>query len=831
MDTEKQESEQKQILNLTAKEFTRIKLQEAMERVSDRPLLLIVAPSGYGKSTLVRQYFAKHRELPYIWVPFQRNEVDETWLWHRICSKTCEWNLEFGERMAQMGLPQSPQELAYMIQLIHKYVTSPVYLILDDYQECKSRAMNRLLEAAAQEETNFHLIIISRIYPEIPYEEMFLKGQCVVLNQQNLTLTKEETEEICKKNSMTPTKEELDHLYEYTDGWISAVYLSLFEYKKNGSFGCFYGVNRLLKTAIFDKLTPNMQEFYMKMSLFEWFDAEGASYVTEMEITENMLFRCREQFGFLDYDEERHSFVMHALLRNVAETELKMSKIDVARLYNRAGELRERRRSYVMAVRYYSMAGNWEKIAGLYAGEHGKKILEQAPEIFEELRESLQKPIWDRHIMALLNYLYFLALRESKEKFMPGYEAVAHEIQNNVKWSEDRRVAGEMKVILSVVQFNDLEKMTQSLEEACGLLASQTSFMLNGSLLTYGTTCMTVLYYRQSGTLKHIIQKEKEYAKYYMQLTKSSRSDWDTFFEAEYAMLTGDMQGAYQYARKALEQAAFRKQTCIMISCYYIMMRSLIFEGNTAKFEKEMQEMKEKLESVADMVLRTDMELVEGYMYACLGKTEEIPAWLRNFKLEDCNRQIRSSRAGCMTYGKILIAEKKWELLEMIGDQMLEPYESMQHIQSEVVGYLYKAIAKNRMGQEEAAAVYLKEAVRLSEPDDLKIPFIENGKELEPMLDKFGDCAFIQNMQQAIEQYQNGVSCFDRTEKQNARTLTKRERELMEYVKAGYRNAQIAKEMHIAQVTVEKNLTSIYRKLQVKNRTAAIKKLDELEKR
>ena len=143
--------------------------------------------------------------------------------------------------MAQMGLPQSPQEVSYVIQLIKKYVISPVYLILDDYQECKSSAMNRLLEAVAWEETYFHFIIISRTYPDIPYDEMLLKGQCVVLNQQNLTLTKEETEEICKKNQIEPEKEELDLLYEYTDGWISAVYLSLFEYKKMVDLVVFTG--------------------------------------------------------------------------------------------------------------------------------------------------------------------------------------------------------------------------------------------------------------------------------------------------------------------------------------------------------------------------------------------------------------------------------------------------------------------------------------------------------------------------------------------------------------------------------------------------------------
>ena len=47
------------------------------------------------------------------------------------------------------------------------------------------------------------------------------------------------------------------------------------------------------------------------------------------------------------------------------------------------------------------------------------------------------------------------------------------------------------------------------------------------------------------------------------------------------------------------------------------------------------------------------------------------------------------------------------------------------------------------------------------------------------------------------------------------------------YVKAGYKNSEISEQMHIALVTVEKNLTSVYRKLGVNNRTSAIMMLQK----
>jgi LuxR family transcriptional regulator, maltose regulon positive regulatory protein len=241
-----------------------------------------------------------------------RDEVDGNWIWHRICNKIHEYNKPLYDRVAHLSLPQSDQEMSYMIRMLNTYVVREEYLIMDDYQESNSPWFDKLLENIAINVPNLHIVLISRTYPDIPYEEMFLKGYCAVINQQNLTLTVDETRDIFTLNSMKLTDEELEDLYEYTDGWISAVYLSLYEYKKKGSFGSFLGVNHLLKTAIYDKLSPFMQQFFMRVSLFDWFELEEARYVTQMDISETALFESQERFGFLHYDVRSRSFQMHA---------------------------------------------------------------------------------------------------------------------------------------------------------------------------------------------------------------------------------------------------------------------------------------------------------------------------------------------------------------------------------------------------------------------------------------------------------------------------------------------------------------------------------------
>ncbi len=819
---------------LSVREFEREKLEGELGKVIDKPLIMVIAPSGYGKSTLVRQFFAKNENLLNLWFPMQRNEVDGNWIWHRICNKIREYNEPLYGRVAQLNLPQSAQEMSYMMRILNTYVVREEYLIIDDYQECNCPMMDRLLENIAVNVPHLHIVLISRTYPDIPYEEMFLKGCCAMINQQNLTLTVDETKQIFELNKVELSDKELVGLYEYTDGWISAVYLSLYEYKKKGSFGSFLGVNHLLKTAIFDKLSPQMQEFFMKVSLFDWFEIDGARYVTQMDITENLLFESQEQFGFLDYDARSRSFQMHALFRAVAEMELEKSDIDMKGLYSRAAQWREKKNDYIQAVNYYKKSGNSEKIAQIYSGIHGKSLIEQAPELFEDVKDFIWEDIWKDNPMAWLNYLYFRMMWDGAVKVKPLYEDTVAMVKESKRWAFDDKLSAELLVLKSILEFNDIEAMNNSLCEAVRLFGYGTSDIFGNSLLTYGTTCMTVLYYNKSGSLKHIIEQEKIYAKYYMHLTKGVHEGWDEFFDAEYALMLGDFETAYRLAQQVYKKTALRHQSCVVISCYYIMLRCLMNFGKKKQFYDKLGEMQEQFLNLVDPVLIIDVELVQGYMYACLGMRDKMPEWLGNFKLENCNRAIRNIRSGCMTYGRLMCSEKNWEHLDIVGDEMLVPYDNTVHIFPIIVGHIYKAIAKYNMGQEELAAGYLREAVEYAKPDGIVIPFVENGHELRPIMDALMPDDFIAGVIELLGQYEKGKNSIGGADgagrsagSVEPQLLTRRETELMEYVKAGYRNADIAQKMHIAQVTVEKNLTSVYRKLGVKNRTAAIRKLDD----
>lgn len=822
------------IISLYNKEYVRIILENELQKVINMPLILVIAPSGYGKSTFIRHFFEQKEDMYTIWFPMHSDEFDENWIWKRMCQTIGEANKEINNKISELKLPQSKQERAYFINILKKYVKREIYLIVDDYQECQSNVIETLLEETIGSVDKLHILIISRIYPDISYEEKIIKGECAIFNQKNLTLSKEDTKKIFNINNIDLNKDELSSLYKYTDGWISAVYLSLYEYKKNGGFGRFSGVGHLLKSSIFNKLSTKMQEFYMKISLFDFFDISGSNYVTQMQIDESDIFKCQEQFGFIYYDVKTKLFEMHSLLKRVALEELEKSDIDKKDLYNRAGQWSENREIFVKAVRYYIKACNWESIARLYSGEHGRYILEQAPELFEEVRNLIWKPIWDDYIMGLLNYLYFLTQRESAEKVLQLYNQMFENIKNNAKWKDNKKIYGEMMVIRSMLEFNSIEKMNISLKKACEYLKYNTSALLGNSLLTYGTTCMTLLYHNEVGQLKRTIQLEKEYAKSYMHLTKGGLEGWDEFFDAEYAMITGDIDKAYELAGRVCVQNKLRNQTCIVISCYYMMLRCILYHGDVKDFDKKMSELNELIENVNNPVLVIDIELIKGYIYACLGMRDMMPEWIVDFKLENCSRAIRNIRSGCMSYGKLMIFDKNWQMLDMIGEQMSVPYEATSHISVIITANIYKAIAKYNMGYKSIAIDYMQEAINVAEKDNIRIPFIENAADIKPIILSMKKNSFFEKIKPQAIEYEKGVLKILNSKnkanidvKSDKPLFTKRERELIGYLKQGLKNREISQKMYIAQVTVEKNLTNIYRKLGVANRTSAIAKIEK----
>lgn len=812
-----------------SRELERKHLVDAISEILHKPLGIITAPSGYGKTTIAKSFFHYYPEITGLWLSLGNASVDEVWVWRKLCNTFRDQNPRLCQILTELGLPETLQETDYFISVIREYVQKPVCLVLDDYHECNGHILNKLIERIVYEEIpNFHLLIISRTSPDIACEELLIKGYCVLLDQHMLSLSKKESEQAFKLNNIELTAEEADKIFQYTDGWIAAVYLALYNYKRIGHFEHLTNVNRLLKTAIFDKLSDSMQELCIKMSIFESFTLEEACYIMDKDISLFALEHMQYEFGFIQFDSASGSFIMHSLLRSVSAGELERLNIEKRYLFRRCGEYHEKISDYIGAIVSYKNAGDHEKILDILSGKMRDVIFEQAPGIIDDFFQSIPLELRMCYPVAYLGYIYYIIMKENAVRGQQLFLEVSDKYKELTSQNDDYQyIMGELLIIETFFYFNNLKQINLKLEEAYKLLGYHTSRIFGDALLTFGTPSVSILYYKQSGELKETIEQEKKFAKFYTRILKGVDSGWDDLFDAEYALMQNDLVTADKLSCKVIERAAFTDEVCISISSYYIRLRCFIQQGKEKEFYNLMDAFEKQMEHTVRPILVTDYELACGYLFACIGRIEKIPDWLCKFNLENCSRIVRNVRNVCVVYGVMLCHMKKWELLDAVAEQMLVPYENTCHTYIIIFGYILKAISVLNITGSEKACEYFMKAVKLAEPDNLKIPFIEMAAHILPIIEELGTQSdFCASLKLPAKQYQQSLKAFQK--KDSNILLTKREEELMSFVKQGLRNSDISQKMNIALVTVEKNLTNIYRKLNVSNRAAAIARLEKL---
>ena len=130
----------------------------------------------------------------------------------------------------------------------------------------------------------------------------------------------------------------------------------------------------------------------------------------------------------------------------------------------------------------------------------------------------------------------------------------------------------------------------------------------------------------------------------------------------------------------------------------------------------------------------------------------------------------------------------------------------------------------------EKAKSALLPALDIGKCDDIILPFAEYGFHILEILKDLqrdeGTDGYLDRLVTWVAQYSDNLKNIVGVEA-TVPVMTKREKEILEFIVEGKTNRQIASELFVAEVTVRKNITSIYRKLDVNGRASAVKKAVE----
>ncbi|PPE74352.1 LuxR family transcriptional regulator [Solimonas fluminis] len=300
--------------------------RELLERLFRQPgygVVVVQAPAGHGKSTLLQQAksLADQQGALTGWLAF--DEADNDMRRFTVHMQALVEGLGRQDAAAD-GPPGTRRRLSDWMSTQLVQFDRPVRLFFDEFQVLNSRgvltAFRDLLERIPE---NVTIFIGSRALPEIGLARLMVNNQALVLRADDLRFTHDEAQQFFSQaRDLGISPQELDAIYRQTEGWPAALQLfrlSLASPSVRRSLSGMSGYKpRELAEYLADNVltlqTPRVQEFLRRSSVLTRLSADLCDHVTGWQDSQSILLFLERSGLFLrSLDSDLCWFKYHTL--------------------------------------------------------------------------------------------------------------------------------------------------------------------------------------------------------------------------------------------------------------------------------------------------------------------------------------------------------------------------------------------------------------------------------------------------------------------------------------------------------------------------------------
>jgi LuxR family transcriptional regulator, maltose regulon positive regulatory protein len=220
------------IRNPSAERLTPIRRDRLVHNLTgipdDVPLVLLVAPPGYGKTIAVRQWAAEDARR-FGWVHLDASDNDPIRLLRHIALAVHQIHPLDDAVWRGLDLPDA-SPLALVVPRMVASLSAhgdPWVLVLDDFQVLRGSLGLDVIIALSQElPSGCHLVVVSRHKPGLRLGRLRAQGRCVELGPAELGFTGEEVGEVLDAAGLAPSDELVRAVLRRTEGWPAGVFLA-----------------------------------------------------------------------------------------------------------------------------------------------------------------------------------------------------------------------------------------------------------------------------------------------------------------------------------------------------------------------------------------------------------------------------------------------------------------------------------------------------------------------------------------------------------------------------------------------------------------------------
>jgi LuxR family maltose regulon positive regulatory protein len=862
------------------------RLTEALTR--ERSLILISAPAGFGKTTLLSEWI-QHLPLPVAWLSLDQSDGDVARFLAYLSAALQKIHRPAGEMMAAALRATPPPETESLLTALVNEISSSAQagvLVLDDYHVIDTPAVHTVVAFLVDHlPSQLHLVIAGRTDPPVPLARLRARDQLIELRAADLSFTPLEAAAFLNEiMQLDLTQTDVAALAERTEGWIAGLQMAALSLQgredRSGFVQAFTGSHRFvldyLIEEVLDRQTPALQSFLLKTSILEQMTAALCDAVTGEANSQAMLQQLEQANLFLvPLDDERRWYRYHHLFGDLLRARLIQTCPNlVPALYRRASEWYARNELIAEAMGAAVAAGDIDQVARLAEEnvialmDHGElsKLVGWMNAVPAEVMRA--RPwLCVAHAWAAM----YTGQMSMVEPCLQEAERVLHEQSA----SQDARLMGHIAAIRSNVAMLRGED-DRAVELACDALLSvhKRDFMARGCALrvlglVYRTDgdldtalillseasdmnrlagdshlAITVLHDRGRTEFLHgELQQALATCQEGLRLVEDHRRRGGGQLPATgylYGLLgrvlceQNDLDAALNYAHASVSLSQQWELAEVLTDCYLDLALVLLNRGELDGALEAIRAAKQIAQRLSDWYVSA-IETYEARIQVARGDLAAVAHWAATRQsMTDIGRDIYTAHSG-LTVARLFIAQRRYGEALPVLEQVLKSSEIVQAIDLVLRALVLEALVFQGQHRIDLAVSVLKRALVLGEPRGYVRLFINEGTPLADLLRQ----AAAQGI--AIDYVNRLLAALQADQDRRERLLhpsalsthllseplTDRELEVLRLVAIGQSNEAIATTLVISIETVKKHLKNIYGKLDVHSRVEAVNRARE----
>ncbi|HET8755593.1 MAG TPA: LuxR C-terminal-related transcriptional regulator [Solirubrobacteraceae bacterium] len=846
----------------------RERLFERLDQGVRRPLTLLAAPPGAGKTALLGSWIAAGRAPgPVAWLSLDPSDGERRRFWRAVLEAL---NRASGRRSGRVRAPSAGRVDLLLGALAASLPADDraVVLVLDDFHEVADTVHADLERLLRRPLPALRVVIASRADPPLHLGRLRLQDQLAEIRSPDLAFTLAETAELLGALGIEVDDDDVRRLWMHTEGWVGAIRLaamSLRDHPEPARFiadfaGDDRAISDYLLSEVMSAVSEDDREFLLRTAVAGVLNGELADALTGARDGRRRLADLAGGGALLaPIDRRGEWYRYHALFAELLRAELRSERPDeVAGLHRRAAAWLADNGDDARGLLHAVEAGAWDLAARL-AGERWIDLLIQG-EI------AALRPLVDRIPAERVEADPELALALASALVERGDEVSAEAELHRAERGRDRVPAERLPrfdVSLAAIRLY-VARLRGDLEAA---LAAGRDVARGGGLepgVVEGDLRALALI---NLGIAELWSGDLDEAERRLQAARGAAAeagrDWLVFIALSHlAMVAGaryDFARAERQAQEAIELAERHgwERTWSAGGAYLALTTAAFLSDRLDDAEQMLTCAQDALADTRERPLRAVLSLLRSGVLTARGDHETALAvvvagaealgdWPVRSSIREqfgAHEALLRAELGERAQAVALLASGQASLPGAVvlaqlqlGDgeheaarAALDPWR--EHMERErspacVQAWLLDALALDALADHDAAAAALEAALDRAEPSGLRWALLAFGRSLQPLLRRqqrrgTAHAALVGEIVSALDR-ENGHAPHHA--ELMIEPLSPRERAVLRYLPTMMSNQEIASELFVSVNTVKTHLKAIYRKLDVPDRREAVRR-------